>query len=69
VNDEKAYVDTAARETWDLPLRRVPASLLKHLVTCTGTKGKARRCLHDKLENQTSVSPPGAVLIPVAIYK
>lgn len=69
VNDEKAYVDTAARETWDLPLRRVPSSLLKHLVTCTGTKGKARRCLHDKLENQTSVSPPGAVLIPVAIYK
>jgi len=63
------FVDAATRETWTLPLRKVPKQLLAHLQRCGGAPKPALRCLKRKLLSQTSVWAPGAVLVPIAIYK
>jgi len=63
------FVDAATRETWTLPLRKVPEQLLAHLQRCRGAPKQALRCLKRKLLSQTSVFAPGAVLVPIAIYK
>jgi hypothetical protein len=72
-----AYRDLATRETWREPLRRMPRTLYERISTarrlvrdCRDLRlGLARDCLRRALHRQTTVPGPGAVILPLAIYK
>lgn len=79
-----AYVDWAALQTWEGPLRTAPGALICRTdPRCTATV--RRRRLHGKarldavratrqrdlraLSEQTAIAKRGAVILPIAIYK
>lgn len=73
---EATYVDTPTRETWTQALRHAPAGLLQRTTkNCEFPNGEAadrselRSCVLDVLIDQTKVREPGAVILPVAVYK
>jgi hypothetical protein len=68
------YVDSATRQTWGEPLKQAPRPLLRRgSLSCKQLPPHRtiRDCLAKKLTAQTELAPgePGAVIIPVAIYK
>jgi hypothetical protein len=81
LNDKRAgrpaYRDLATRETWREPVRGMPGSLYDRISTSRRmvrecrerSLGRARNCLRRALNRQTTVPGPGAVILPLAIYK
>jgi hypothetical protein len=78
------YTDFATREIWRNPLKEASSYLIDHVShnceirqsAAAGATGQAsskpvrgRRCFLDKLDRQTSLYAPGAVVLPIAIYK
>jgi hypothetical protein len=70
------YVDTPTRETWTQPLRHAPGGLfLRTASKCEFPGGgkaegsELRDCVQRVLMEQTKVDEPGAVILPMAIYK
>ncbi len=68
-----SYTDSATQEVWRQPLEQAPASLVQRAsVGCQQKTVEGKRgCLTKKLRQQTTLkaSRPGAVIIPIAIYK
>ncbi len=74
-----AYVDYATREIWRTPLEHASKFLVNRVShscitghTLVDTEAGAitgRGCLLTKLARQTRVSSPGAVILPLAVYK
>lgn len=78
------YTDYATREIWRNPLKEASTYLIDHVshsceisqAAAGGGEGRAssepirgRRCFLDKLNRQTRLYAPGAVILPIAIYK
>lgn len=78
---EPDYTDFATREIWRHPLEGASNYLIEHVShTCGFThvggavsetlyKGGGRGCYLHKLKEQTQLYPPGAVILPIAVYK
>lgn len=74
--ESATYVDTPTRETWTQPLRHAPGGLFRRTASkCEfpgGDKAEGselRDCVQRVLMEQTKVDEPGAVILPMAIYK
>lgn len=81
---DPAYIDSATRETWELPLREAPLELLcRSDPNCIdevrdgdldgadrrkATEGALESAL-EALQKQTQIDNRGAVILPIAIYK
>lgn len=79
------YTDYATRETWQNPLEGASNYLIKHVShSCATRRSKAelqkaqkdspralkgRPCFLRKLARQTELHAPGAVILPIAIWK
>ena len=66
------YTDFATREIWRRPLEGASNYLIDHLSHgCPGTQAGSdrRECIIHKLEHQTELKAPGAVILPIAVYK
>lgn len=78
------YTDYATREIWKAPLEQASGYLIKKVSHhCTikrtkdelqeksgrGERAKGRACFLAKLRRQTELEGPGAVILPLAIYK
>lgn len=80
---EPQYTDFATQEIWRNPIEQASNWLIDHVShTCRVEAGmgkpggaaeevavKGRSCFLDKLERQTRLYAPGAVILPLAVYK
>lgn len=70
----REYTDFATREIWQNPLESASNYLINHVshsceISRDGDEKKGRYCFLSKLRAQTRLRPPGAVILPIAIYK
>jgi hypothetical protein len=68
------YTDFATREIWQHPLEQASNYLVNHVshncaVLVSKEKKKGRACFLANLEEQTQLRAPGAVILPIAVYK
>lgn len=70
----REYTDFATREIWKNPLESASNYLINHVshsceISKDGNEKKGRYCFLSKLRAQTRLRPPGAVILPIAVYK
>jgi hypothetical protein len=68
------YTDFATREVWKNPLEQASTYLIEHVShSCKSLSGDqqmtGRECFISELGQQTELSSPGAVIVPIAILK
>lgn len=68
------YTDFATREIWQHPLEHASTYLVNHVshhcrVLVSEERKEGRACYLANLEEQTQLRAPGAVILPLAVYK